>query len=168
MSALKSAFLCADFTPAQRDKAVTKKRVQGFCRGAGTFCVRFLPEACGTLTYEAKPSSLIAKGALLSGREEVLPASTGRHGMAKASGTSFVFEDGTRFLPVGTPAYAMVHQTRDLLEETLRSLAASPFHKVRFCLFPKYFFYNREELQHFPFVRGQDGRFDFSMPDEAF
>lgn len=84
----------------------------------------------------------------------MLTASTGRHGKVKASGTSFVFEDGTRFLPVGTTVYAMVHQTRDLLEETLRSLAASPFNKVRFCLFPKYFFYNREEPQQFPFVRG--------------
>lgn len=147
---------------------MTTKRVQGFCRGDGTLCVRFLPEACGTLTYEAKPSPLIAQNARFSGREEVLTASTGRRGMARASGTSFVFEDGTRFLPVGTTVYAMVHQTRDLLEETLRSLAASPFHKVRFCLFPKHFFYNREEPQHFPFVRGQDGRFDFSMPDEAF
>ena len=47
MSALKSAFpggtqaavtdACfADFTLAQRDGAVTKKRVQGFCRGDGT------------------------------------------------------------------------------------------------------------------------------------
>ena len=99
----------------------------------------------------------------------MLTASPGRHGKVKASGTSFVFEDGTRFLPVGTTVYAMVHQTRDLLEETLRSLAASPFNKVRFCLFPKYFFYTREEPQQFPFVRGGlDGRFDFSMPDEAF
>ncbi|MGN1024578.1 MAG: DUF4038 domain-containing protein [Lachnospiraceae bacterium] len=166
--AVVTAACFATFTLAQRDGTVTSKRVKGFCRKDGTFCVRFLPKSCGTLTYMVEPSPLFAKGVRLSGREEVLPAAPGCHGIVKALGTSFVFEDGTRYLPVGTTVYAMVHQTRDLLEETLRSLAASPFNKVRFCLFPKYFFYNREEPQHFPFVRGADGHFDFSMPDEAF
>lgn len=37
--------------------------------------------------------------------------SAGRHGMVKASGTSFIYQDGSAYHPFGTTIYALAHQT---------------------------------------------------------
>jgi hypothetical protein len=61
-----------------------------------------------------------------------------------------------------------VHQTRELQEQTLKTLAASPFNKIRFCVFPKSYEYNKNEPERFAFQKRADGKFDFSRPDPAF
>jgi hypothetical protein len=48
-------------------------------------------------------------------------------------------------LPVGTTAYVWTHQGDELEEQTLRTLAESPFNKPRMCVFPKAFLYNTNE-----------------------
>lgn len=54
-----------------------------------------------------------------------------RHGMVRAVGTHFEYEDGTVFHPFGTTVYALAHQEEDLIRQTLDSLKNSPFNKVR-------------------------------------
>ena len=52
----------------------------------------------------------------------------------------------------------------DLEERTLRTLAESPFNKLRMCVFPKSFLYNTNEPQRYPFADVGD----FRRPDPVF
>ena len=76
-----------------------------------------------------------------------------KHGLVKAVGTHFEYEDGTIFYPLGTTIYAFAHQTPELIEQTFESLNSSPFNKVRMCVFPKDYQYNKNEPQFYPFKR---------------
>ena len=78
------------------------------------------------------------------------------------------YADGTPYHQFGTTCYAWVHQPRELQEQTLKTLAASPFNKIRFCVFPKSYAYNQNEPEFFAFKKAADGKFDFSRPDPAF
>ena len=69
----------------------------------------------------------------------------------------FAYRDGTRFLPVGTTAYAWTHQPAALQERTLATLADSPFRKLRMCVFPKSYLFNSNEPERYPFARDSKG-----------
>ena len=76
------------------------------------------------------------------------------------------YADGSPYHQFGTTCYAWVHQPHELQEQTLKTLAASPFNKLRFCVFPKsYYIANKNEPELFAFQKGADGKFDFSRPD---
>lgn len=60
------------------------------------------------------------------------------------------YEDGTPYHQFGTTCYAWVHQTRELQELTLQTLAASPFNKIRFCVFPKSYTCLRLSVNQWP------------------
>jgi hypothetical protein len=53
-----------------------------------------------------------------------------------AGGYHFAHADGAPYRQVGTTAYAWAQQSDALCEETLATLKASPFNKVRMCVFP--------------------------------
>lgn len=89
------------------------------------------------------------------------------HGMVKVKGTHFCYEDGTWFYPFGTTIYALVYQNDELIKETFDTLGKSPFNKVRMCVFPKYYDYNKEEPKYFPFEK-TDGKWDIKKPCEKF
>ena len=78
------------------------------------------------------------------------------------------YADGTPYHQFGTTCYAWVHQTQELQQQTLKTLAASPFNKIRFCVFPKSYTYNQNEPELFAFHKKADGKFDFDRPDPAF
>ena len=83
-------------------------------------------------------------------------------------GTHFRYEDGGYYYPFGTTVYALIHQADELVEQTLVSLKNSPFNKVRMCVFPKHYEYNRNEPPYFPFEKKTDGSWDLRTPCEAF
>ena len=60
--------------------------------------------------------------------------------------------------PLGTTAYAWTHQPERLQERTLATLAASPFRKLRMCVFPKSYLFNTNEPERYPFARDDSGR----------
>lgn len=91
-----------------------------------------------------------------------------RHGMVRAVGTHFEYEDGTVFYPFGTTVYALAHQEDRLIAETLDSLKKSPFNKVRMCVFPKHYQYNANEPQYYPFMKREDGSWDVGKPCDEF
>ncbi|TYB52373.1 DUF5060 domain-containing protein [Nonomuraea sp. PA05] len=107
----------------------------GFYDGDGVYRVRFMPDAVGPWSYTTVSNVTELDGH--AGAFEVSPASEGNHGPVRASGIDFEYADGTPYLPFGTTAY---HWTHDLDEErerrTLRTLAASPFNKLRMCVLP--------------------------------
>ena len=139
---LRAAFTCNGVT----------RMVDGFYAGEGRYEIRYLPEEPGMISWAVEGIFTA------SGEEECLPADGSRHGLVKADGTQLRYEDGTPFYSVGTTVYAMMHQTKELIEQTKASLKASPFNKVRTCVFPKHYVFNENEPELFAFQRLTDGK----------
>lgn len=87
-----------------------------------------------------------------------------KHGLVKAVGTHFEYEDGTYFYPFGTTIYALAHQEPELIEKTMETLKNSPFNKVRMCVFPKHYQYNSNEPRWYPFEKREDGSWNPEKP----
>jgi hypothetical protein len=88
--------------------------------------------------------------------------------MVKAIGTHFEYEDGTYYYPFGTTIYALAHQSKELIDETMATLKKSPFNKVRMCVFPKHYQYNNNEPLYYPFGKRPDGSWDTGKPVKEF
>jgi hypothetical protein len=157
-------------TFVQGDKKV---RVSGFYDGGGTYRVRFMPEAAGEWTYTTasnRPELGARTGALT-----VTRPSPGNHGPVRVRDTyHFAHADGTPYFPVGTTCYAWTHQPAALEEQTLAAMKGAPFNKLRMCVFPKWYAFNRTEPPRYPFAtQGADaaphaGRWDFDRFNPEF
>lgn len=146
-------------------------RVKGFYAGNGEYQVRYLPRYIGTCSFEIHGNIPLEETGemgeiLLSQKEDVLE-NPGRHGVVKAVETHFEHEDGTVFLPFGTTVYAMIHQEKELLAQTLATLKDAPFNKIRFCVFPKDFCFNKNEPELFAFEK-QGEKWNVKKPCMAF
>jgi hypothetical protein len=142
-------------------------RVGGFYDGDGVFRARFLPSAPGGWTFRTSSTARSLDG--LTGALEVAPALPGARGPVRvADRFHFAHADGTRHVPLGTTAYAWTHQSAELEEATLATLAASPFTKLRMCVFPKAYLYNTNEPERYPFERDADGGWDVERPVPEF
>lgn len=142
--------------------------VPGFWDGGGTYRFRFSPPADGEWQYVTRSNR-----PELDGRRGTLTAAAptgGNRGPVEVFGTFHLrYADGTPYHQLGTTCYVWTHQTEALQEQTLKTLAASPFNKIRFCVFPKAYTYNKNEPPFFAFVKRADGKsFDFDRPDPAF
>ncbi|SMH44182.1 Protein of unknown function [Rathayibacter oskolensis] len=137
-------------------------RVGGFYDGDDRYVLRFLAPAAGVWTFETSSTARSLDG--VQGEIEV--ATGHEHGPVRVADT-FHFEhaDGTPYRPVGTTAYAWTHQDQRLQEETLNSLAGTPFTKLRMGLLPKSFLYNENEPEEFVFERAGDGTWDTTRFD---
>ena len=135
--------------------------VRGFYAGDGVYKVRFLPRTTGRYTWRVT-------GVAEATGEENCTYSPEYHGLVRTEGTHFCFEDGTRFLPFGTTVYAFAHQKPELIAETVETLKNSPFNKVRLCLFPKYYDFNRDDPELYPFEKDADGAVNVHRPCFAF
>ncbi|WP_372351231.1 DUF5060 domain-containing protein [Streptomyces sp. KL116D] len=111
-------------------------RADGFYDGDGTYRVRFMPDRTGPWTYTTRSNAPRLDGT--EGGFHCLPAGPGNHGPVRVAGPrTFAHADGTPYHPFGTTCYHWTHDEDEKLEErTLRSLADSPFNKVRMCLLP--------------------------------
>ncbi|WP_320774758.1 DUF5060 domain-containing protein [Streptomyces sp. CRN 30] len=111
-------------------------RADGFHDGDGVHRVRFMPDREGPWTYTTRSTAPGLDG--VEGGFTCTPAGPGNHGPVRVAGPrAFRYADGTPYLPFGTTCYHWTHDEDEKLEErTLRSLAGSPFNKVRMCLLP--------------------------------
>jgi len=142
-------------------------RVAGFYDGGGTYCIRFMPESLGTWTFRTSSNVPSLDG--IEGSFECVSAKEGNHGPVRVRDTfHFAYADGTPYLPIGTTCYAWTHQGQEMEERTLRSLKASPFNKIRMCVFPKSYLYNRNEPTHEAFERHEDGSWNTERFEPAF
>ena len=132
--------------------------VPGFYDGDGIYRVRFSPEKLGTWSYET-----ISGTAELSGKTGefiVTKPSGANHGPVRVANTfHFAYADGTPYKQLGTTCYVWTHQPQALQEQTLKTLATSPFNKLRMCVFPKRYTWNTNEPAMYPF-EGQPRNFD--------
>ena len=138
--------LSAEFTDGNGDGP----SAGGFYDGDGMYRIRFQAPRAGMWTYVTTSSARSLDG--LRGTFEVRPPGPGNHGpVGVADRFHFAYRDGTRFVPIGTTAYAWTHQPEALQERTLAVLAGAPFRKLRMCVFPKSYLFNTDDPASYPF-----------------
>jgi len=142
-------------------------RVRGFYDGDGVYKVRCMPDAEGEWTYVTHSSRPELDGH--TGAFGCVPAGANVHGPVRVHNRfHFQYADGAPYLPFGTTCYAWNHQGAALEAETLRSVAASPFNKMRMCVFPKHYDFNRNEPEFHPFEGSLADGWDFTRPRPDF
>jgi hypothetical protein len=136
--------------------------VSGFYDGDGVYKLRFMPGREGPwqfITRSNIPALDGQKGEFLC----IAPAA-GNHGPVRVANTThFAYADGAAYIPVGTTCYVWNHQGDALEEQTLDTLSRSPFNKIRMCVFPKRYLYNRNEPPCYPFPGKITREWDPSM-----
>lgn len=141
--------------------------VEGFYDGDGCYSVRFMPGVQGEWRYTTHSNTPALND--VTGAFTCIAPKRGVHGPVKVSGARhFAHADDTPFVPLGTTAYAWVHQRPALVQHTLATLAAMPFNKIRMTVFPKDYDFNHNEPPAFPYARNADGTFDFTRFNPAF
>jgi hypothetical protein len=130
--------------------------VDGFYDGEGVYRVRFMPDETGEWTY-ATFSDVAALDAKAGAFTAVAPSARNHGPVRVGYATHFGYEDGTPYVPIGTTCYAWIHQGDQLEEQTLETLRSAPFNKLRMCVFPKSYVYNRNEPVYYPFERKTAG-----------
>ena len=132
-------------------------RVPGFYDGEGVYRVRFSPPAIGRWTWRSA-SNVAALGGR-SGSFECVEPSPANHGPVVVSedGYHFRHADGRPFRQVGTTAYSWALQSEEKCRQTLETLSAAPFNKMRMLVFP-----NVESVATDPFVRTGPGPRDWN------
>ncbi|HYT58682.1 MAG TPA: DUF5060 domain-containing protein [Haliangiales bacterium] len=130
----------------------------GFYDGEGIYRVRFMPPQQGIwkyITVSTAPELNEKKGEFT-----VTKPSAHNHGPVRVVNTfHFAYADGKPFKPLGTTCYVWTLQGDELEAQTLKTLASSPFNKVRFCVFPKRYNWNSNEPPMYPF-EGKPRNFD--------
>lgn len=141
--------------------------VPGFYDGDGVYRVRFMPPAHGKWQYETKSDLRELSGR--TGSFDCVNPSGDNHGPVRARNEfHFAYADGTPFVPISTTIYGWVNQRSDALQEqTLETLKASPFNRVRMAVLP--IKYGEDNVPpHFPFEKKKDGSWDFERFDPQF
>jgi hypothetical protein len=144
-----------------------ERRATGFYDGDGVYRIRFMPDEAGAWTYrtESNHSALDGK----TGKIEATPPSPANHGPVHVHSTfHFAYADGTPYRQLGTTCYAWIHQGEELEKQTLKTLAKSPFNKLRMCVFPKRYTWNQNEPPLYPFEGAPPNQWDFERFNPAF
>ncbi len=149
--------------------SIGSRRVQvtGCYDDNGSYLLRFMPDSLGEWRFVTHSNSPQLDGQ--SGAFECIAPTDNNHGPVHVRDEAgFAYEDGTRYLPVGTTCYVWNHQEAARQEETLSSLMLAPFNKIRMCIFPKHYDYNHDEPEFFPFPGTLRDGFDFTRFDTRY
>jgi hypothetical protein len=140
-------------------------RVPGFYDGDGVYRIRFSPPSLGPWRWRSESNAGALGGA--SGAFRCVAPRPGNHGPVRVSadGFHFAYADGTPFRQIGTTCYSWALQSDAKCAETLATLKASAFNKMRMCVFP-----NVESVATNPFARTGAGLRDWDprRPDPAY
>jgi len=141
--------------------------VTGFYDGEQTWRIRFMPQQQGTCQFTSVSSDSDLNNH--SGSFDVEPPSRDNRGPVHvAKKYHFSYSDGTPYFLLGTTLYNWLNRDEALQQQTLETLSKTPFTKVRFGLFPKWYIFNREEPRVYPFVESAPHSFDFDRFDPRF
>ncbi len=139
----------------------------GFYDGDGRYIVRAMPDTPGDWSFVTRSSCPGLDG--LEGRFTCTAARPTNHGPVRVRNTyHFAYEDGAAYYPFGTTCYAWTHQGEELERQTLKTLSEAPFNKMRMCVFPKHYDYNKNEPELYPFEGSLDAGWDFGRFNPAF
>jgi len=141
-------------------------RAPGFYDGQGRYVIRFSPDEQGEWAYRTESNAARLNGK--AGRFMCTEPTGNNHGPVEIVNTYYLqYADGTPFYAVGTTCYQWTSVSQELQETTLETLAQSPFNKIRMCVFPKHYNWNRSEPWAFPYAR--EGKTnDYTRPNYAF
>lgn len=141
--------------------------IKGFYDGSGKYKVRFMPGIEGE--WSVTTTSSIDE---LSGIEDSFictAAENNNHGPVDvADRYHFIHRDGTPHLSFGTTCYVWNHQGDKLEKETINTLKTAPFNKMRMCVFPKHYTFNKNEPEYFPFEGSMADGWDFERFNPEF
>jgi hypothetical protein len=141
--------------------------VAGFYDGDSVWKVRFMPRQLGHCKFDTISNDPEINGQ--SGEFEVIAAGTANHGPVHVAKTyHFSYSDGTPYFLLGTTLYNWLNRDETLQRQTLDTLSRSPFTKVRFGLFPKWYLFNHEEPSMYPYVETSPVKFDLDRFDPRF
>ncbi|MEX2091768.1 MAG: DUF5060 domain-containing protein [Pirellulales bacterium] len=144
-----------------------KQTVAGFYDGDGIYRIRFMPDKLGRWKYTTASNTPVLAGK--HGEFDVIAPTGKNHGPVHVADTfHFKYADGTPYRQLGTTCYAWTHQSDDLEAETLETLAASPFNKLRMCVFPKRYTWNMAEPPRYPFEGTPPNKWDYTRFNPAF
>ena len=145
-----AAPVTAVFSGAGRDI-----RVPGFYDGDGVYRIRFSPPEIGTWRWTTESDAAALRA---TGQFEAVAPTAGNHGPVRTikGGYHFQYADGTPFRLMGTTCYSWALQSDEKCAQTLGTLKAAPFNKIRMLVFP-----NVESVATNPFVRTGDGPRDW-------
>jgi hypothetical protein len=139
----------------------SETEVNGFYDGNGVYRARFMPEKQGEWHYQTVSSAPELNGQ--TGTFTVTKPSAQDHGPVHVANTyHFAYADATSYKELGTTCYVWEWQNEALQEETLKTLASSPFNKIRFCVFPKHYQWNTNEPVMYPFEGEPLTNWDFA------
>ncbi len=134
---------------------------------AGVYRVRFSPDNEGEWTFTTRSNRPELNGK--AGRFVCVAPSPENHGPVTVRNTwHFGYVDGSSYLPFGTTCYAWTHQGDELEEQTLATLKQAPFTKIRMCVFPKSYAFNRNEPPAYAFARDAAGVNDYTRINPVF
>ncbi len=140
---------------------------EGFYDGEGVYRVRFMPDVAGEWRYVTRSNIDELEGH--EGKFECVPATGQNHGPVGVHNTfHFAHADGTPYFECGTTCYAWAHQPAELQEQTLATMAESPFNKLRMCVFPKDYTFNKNEPPLYPYEGEPLKDWDFTRFNPAF
>jgi hypothetical protein len=140
--------------------------VNGFYDGDGSYKVRFMPDALGAWTWTTISNAPALNSQ--SGSFQCIATQPGNRGPVSVRDSyHFGYADGTPFVECGTTCYAWAFQAVATQRQTIQTLAASPFNKIRMCLFPKWYQHNRKEPPIYPFPRNGETN-DYSTFNPAY
>ncbi len=155
------------FLDVQFAATFSNTTVAGFYDGGGVYRVRFMPGRPGHWTYRTRSNVAELDGK--TGEFTVTPPSAGNHGPVRVTNTyHFAYADGTPYRPIGTTAYNWWHMADWIEKHTLDNLGASPFNKLRACVFPKHEAGKTNELALYPFEGTPPKTWDYTRFNPAF
>lgn len=141
--------------------------IEGFYDGGGVYRVRFMPEVQGDWSYETRSNRWKLTGK--RGAFKVTAPEASNHGPVHVRNTfHFAYADGTPYRQVGTTCYSWQHRTELMEQATLSTLAASPFNKIRMCVFPQDHATDSVPPPHFPYEGTAPQAWDFTRFNPAF
>lgn len=139
----------------------------GFFDGNDTWKIRFMPVAQGECRFSTTSNDPELNR--VTGSFHIAAPAQGNHGPVHVAKTwHFSYADGTPYFLLGTTLYNWLNRDAALQSATLESLAASPFTKIRFCLFPKWYDFNRVDPALYPYVETAPHKFDLDRFDPRF
>jgi len=152
----------AEFTNGNQQKII-----QGFYDGNGIYKIRFMPQETGTWNWITSSNSKPLNNK--KGSFECIAPTGNNHGPVVVKDTFyFVYSDGKPHYSFGTTCYAWVHQGDSMADLTLKTLGNGYFNKIRFCIFPKDYDWNKNEPLIYPFEGNPLKDWDYTRFNPAY
>lgn len=143
------------------------KTVSGFYDGDGVFKIRFSPDIEGNWEYLTQSNQKKLNGK--KGRFLCIKPSPGNHGPVVVKDTfHLAYADGKPHYSFGTTCYAWVHQGDSLAAITIKTLSNGYFNKMRMCIFPKSYDWNKNEPVLYPFEGKPLTEWDYTRFNPAY